>query len=207
MSILDALTWRYAVKRFSDERLSESEVRSLLEATRLSASAFGLQPYKLLVISSRALRERLLPHAQGQDKVRDCSHLVVIAAETLGDSTVDRYTQQTASLAPLPKSAADGFATYVKQVLAGLTPEQRDVWSRQDAYLALGHLLASAAMMRIDCCPMSGFDPDGFDEVLGLGARGLRTTVICPLGRRHPSDEQAKRPKVRRSFDELVEEL
>lgn len=208
MNILAALNWRYAVNKFSDEKVSESELKDLLNAVRLSASSYGLQPYSIIVVESESVREQLLPFSYGQDKIVQSSHLVVFAAQTqIGDATVDRYIDKYAKIAKEPPSKFINFSNHIKSALAAKTPEQRQGWAHQQAYIALGNLLTCAALMEIDSCPMTGIDTAGYDAVLGLTKKGLTTSVICPIGRRHSEDIQAHRPKVRFDYDEIVMEI
>lgn len=205
MKLLDALNWRYAVKQFSGEVIDADVLRNLLEATRLSASSYGLQPYNIIVVASSELREQLLPFSYGQDKVAKSSHLIVFAAHTqIGDATVDRYIDKYAKIADKSHGELSNFSQHMKSALAAKTPEQKQEWAHQQVYIALGNFLTCAALMKIDSCPMTGFDSAGYDEVLGLEKKGLTSTVICPIGRRHRADDQAFSPKVRFDYDEIV---
>lgn len=205
MQLLPALKWRYAVRRFNDDRLAEQDVYELIDATRLSASAFGLQPYRLIRVDSPQTRERLLPHAMGQDKVVHCSHLLVLAAETgLGEASVEHYMRQLQAVRALDPQARAGMAAHINGVLAAMTPDQRTAWAREQAHIALGTLLAAAAVMGIDSCPMTGFDPAGFDEVLALPEQGLTAVALCTLGRRHPEDATASMGKVRTPYTDFL---
>ncbi|RZJ30417.1 MAG: NAD(P)H-dependent oxidoreductase, partial [Chryseobacterium sp.] len=49
MNYLDALNWRYSVKKFDGNKIPPDKLTSILEAGRLSVSSLGLQPYHLLV--------------------------------------------------------------------------------------------------------------------------------------------------------------
>lgn len=208
MKLLAALNWRYAVKRFSDEKLATTDVKALLDMTRLSASSYGLQPYTILVVESPEVRQALLPYSYGQDKVYHSSHLIVFAAQTaIGDVTVERYIDKLAAVANKSHEDLNPYATHMKQSLAGMAPEQKQEWAHQQAYIALGNLLTCAAMMQIDSCPMTGFEREGYDAVLKLEEKGLTTTVICPIGHRHPEDLQAFSPKVRFDYHEIVMEV
>gem|GEM_PF-3327653 len=73
MQILKALNWRYAVKRFNQEKISPALLAQLLEATRLSTSAYGLQAYKLLSIESKSLGQGLLAHFYGHPDDKQAS--------------------------------------------------------------------------------------------------------------------------------------
>ncbi|WP_288132157.1 NAD(P)H-dependent oxidoreductase [Microbulbifer sp.] len=206
LPILSALQWRYAVHRFSDEQLPANDVEALIEATRLSASAYGLQPYRVLQVDTREIRERLLPHAKGQDKIVHCSHLLVLAAETEPDDhTIARYMSLlTAARTPTPE-AHTGITRHMQSVLAGMTPAERAHWAREQVFIALGTLLTAAAGMHIDSCPMTGFDAEGVDQVLGLNSQGLSATALCALGRRHPEDDTALHAKLRLPTDAFVQ--
>ncbi len=208
MDLIRALEWRYAVKRFSDRRVPEDVLAGLIEATRLTPSAYGLQPYKVIVVESRSLREELLPFSYGQEKVLDCSHLVVLAADTnVGDDTVDRYIRKYVEVTA---SSTDDLAAYAAQMrasLAAMGEDERQQWAHQQAYIALGNLLTCAAVMGVDSCPMAGFDRLGYDQVLELPRQGLTSTVICALGYRHPDDSYASKPKVRFDMHEMALEL
>ncbi|MEW6996134.1 NAD(P)H-dependent oxidoreductase [Colwelliaceae bacterium BS250] len=208
MKLLEALDWRYAVKQFSDEKISEVELKDLLNATRLSASSYGLQPYNIIVVESNIIRSQLLPFSYGQDKIASSSHLIIFAAHTnVGDGTVDRYIDKHAKITNKTHSELERFSDHIKSALAAKTPEQRLEWAHQQAYIALGNLLTCAAMMKIDSCPMTGVDNAGYDDVLGLVEKGLTTSVICPIGRRHRDDVQAHSPKVRFDYDQTVIEM
>lgn len=203
--LVDALRWRYAVRRFSDEALPEADVRTLMDTVAQSPSSYGLQPYRVLLVRSRSVQRRLLAHSFGQDKVLHCSHLVVFASQTdPGEALVDGYVERVLAQRGGDPEALRGFATHVEQALAAQTPAQRLAWLHAQTHLALGTLLTSAALLGIDSCPIGGFEPEGYDDVLDLRAAGLTASVVCALGRRHPQDASAHLPKVRIPADQLV---
>lgn len=208
MNILEALQWRYAVKKFSDEKVTKSALRTLLDATRLSASSYGLQPYKIIVVESADIRTQLLPFSYGQNKVAESSHLIVLAAHTnVGNDTVDCYINKHAQVTHNSVEGLSNFSDFMKSALSVKTPEEKQEWAHQQAYIALGNLLTCAAAMQIDTCPMTGFDRAGYDVILDLTSKKLTATAICPIGYRHESDAQADSPKVRFDYNEIVVEM
>jgi nitroreductase len=205
MNIIEALNWRYAVREFSAERIDEQKIEQLLDAARLSATSYGLQPYRMIRVEDIGIRQQLLPHSFGQQKVVDCSHLVVFAAETdVGDEMVDRYIDSVANTRGISIHDLAGLADHMKSVFSDMSPAQKREWAHQQVHIALGTLLTAAAMMQIDSCPMGGIEPAGYDQVLGLTERGLETSVICALGVRHPQDDNAGLQKVRYGQSEMV---
>lgn len=204
MQILKALNWRYAVKRFNQEKINPELLAQLLEATRLSASAYGLQPYKLLSIESKSLRQRLLAHSYGQEKVLESSHLLVLAAENnAGPEMVNRYMQQYAKQSNKSQAELDAYSEHLKTQFTEMRLAQKQQWAHQQAYITLGQMLSSAAMLKIDSCPMA-VNQEGYDVELGLAELGLNTTVVCAIGYRHPDDKQASKPKVRVDNSQFV---
>lgn len=205
MNIHAALDRRYAVREFSSEKLSTQAVETLLDAARKSASSYGLQPYKVIMIESAAVRKDLLPHSFGQQKVLDCSHLVVFAADTsVGDRTVDRYVKQYLNVRGVPYEDISGYADHMKQALAAKSQVEKREWAHQQSYIALGTLLTAAAMLNIDSCPMTGIDQRAYDQVLGLADHGLETSAIVTLGHRSPLDQSAGLAKVRVNYEDFV---
>lgn len=208
MKLLEALEWRYAVKQFSDKKVTKNDLKSLLNKTRLSASSYGLQPYKIIVVESQKVRGELLPFSYAQNQVTDSSHLIVFAADTrIGDHTVDRYINKHAQVTKQHYEQLNNFSSSMKSALKQKSTEQKQEWAHQQAYIALGNFLTCAAVMKIDCCPMTGFDNTGYDSILGLAEHNLTTTAICPIGYRHPEDKQAFTPKVRFDYDEIIMEI
>lgn len=205
MNIHEALDWRYAVREFSPEKLDAQTVETLVDAARKSASSYGLQPYKILVVESKSVRQDLLAYSFGQQKVLDCSHLIVFAAQTdIGDHTVDRYVTKFVKTRGIPAQEISGYVTHMKEALAAKSRAEKQAWAHQQAYIALGTLLTAAASMRVDSCPMTGFDHKAYDEVLGLAKLGLETTAIVALGYRSARDRTSGLPKVRFDYDDLV---
>lgn len=205
MNIHEALDWRYAVREFSPEKLDGQTVETLVDAARKSASSYGLQPYKILIVESKSVRKDLLPYSYGQQKVLDCSHLIVFAAQTdIGDHTVDRYVTQFEKNRSVPAAEISGYVTHMKEALASKSQAEKQAWAHQQAYIALGTLLTAAASMRIDSCPMTGFDHNAYDDVLGLAELGLESSAIVALGYRSARDRSSGLPKVRFDYDDLV---
>ena len=208
MELLDALNWRYAVKQFSEDIIPDAVIADLIRATSLTPSCYGLQPYQIIQVNDRSVREKLLAHSWGQDKVVECSHLLVFTVSTAGiESIVDRYIYQQAHINDEAISELEDFRAYLIRTLGGKPNAQVIEWAHRQAYIALGNLLTSAAVSSIDTCPMEGINPVGFDEVLGLQALDLTTSVACALGYRNTADTHALKPKVRFANSDFLREV
>jgi nitroreductase len=208
--LLDALRWRYATKAFDPTRRIPAATWSALEESLvLSPSSFGLQPYRFLVVQDRATRERLLPHAWGQRQVLDASHFVVFAARTeVTETEIDAFIALIARTRGVGAEALGGYRGMMTgMLLSDAFKPQVPHWTARQAYVALGNLMTSAALLGIDTCPMEGFVPAEFDKILDLPAQGLAAVVCCALGYRHADDKYAVMPKVRFPQNDLVKTI
>ncbi|MNL60637.1 Major NAD(P)H-flavin oxidoreductase [compost metagenome] len=68
----------------------------------------------------------------------------------------------------------------------------------------MGTVLETAALMKIDACPMEGFDPSAYDQILGLEGSGWKTVATVALGYRHPEDAYQNLKKVRFNDDQIM---
>ena len=207
---LQQLQWRYAVKKFDPSQKISDDVWQVLEKSLvLSPSSFGLQPWKFFVIDNADLRQQLLEHSWNQAQVVDASHLVVLAIKKeMNDADVDRYIQSMATIRNIPLEGLDGLNKMIKGFIANPNkPFNVDEWATRQVYIAIGQFMTTAAMLGIDTCPMEGFNPAKYDEVLGLTALGYAATLLCPAGYRADDDKYAVLPKVRYPQSEIVQHI
>jgi nitroreductase len=206
-TLLGALNWRYATKKFDPSRKIPAETWTTLEeALVLSPSSFGLQPWKFIVVQDPALRQKLSAAAWGQTQPVDCSHFVVFAVrKNLGAADVDHFIERTAEVRGVPKDGLKGY----RDIMVGATDKARaggylDAWMAHQVYIALGQFMTSAALLGVDACPMEGLEPAKFDEILGLGAQGFGTLCACATGYRAADDKYATSKKVRFKASEVI---
>ena len=198
--LLEQLNWRYATKQFDPQRkISAADWATLESALQLSPSSGGLQPWKFIVVTDPAVRARLQAASYGQPQIVNASHLVVFASKNnFGEADVDAHLKNVSQIQGVPVEA---LAQYRGMLVGGIVNSMdegaRNAWARNQTYIALGNLLASAALLGIDACPMEGFDRAQYDEILGLKAKGYSSAVIATVGYRLPTDKYATAPKVR----------
>jgi nitroreductase len=198
--LLDRLNWRYATKQFDPTRkLNAQDWATLEDALHLTPSSGGLQPWKFIVVTDPAVRAKLLPASYGQPQIKDASHLVVFAAKkNFGEADVDAFINRIAATRGVSVESLTPFrGMLVGGIVKSMDEKSRDAWARNQAYIALGNLLTSAALLGIDACPMEGFDRAQYDEILGLNAQGYASAVIATVGYRAATDNNANTPKVR----------
>lgn len=208
--LISKLEWRYATKKFDPSQVvSQDKIDFILEAIRLSATSSGLQPYEVLVVTNKAIREQIKPHAWNQGQITDSSHLLVFTA--WDNYTAERINQMFDLTNDIRGFKNEGWENYRAMLLN--TYPQRDAETNfqhaaRQAYIGLGSALIAAAELKVDSTPMEGFDPVKVDEILGLKEKGLRSVLLLPLGyRADEGDWLVKLQKVRRSREQFVTEI
>ena len=206
MSILKAMQWRYATKKFDvTQRLSQQTIGELIDTVNLAPSSFGLQPFRIFNIVDPAMRAQIENATVNPAQVASASHLLVFAAATqLSAATVSEFIDRTADIRGLKRVSLAAHESKIAGFVERMDDVARLGWAQRQAYLALGVLVAAAAKSGIDACPMEGFDPVAVDRILGLEEQGLRSTVFAVLGHRAVDDPFALLPKVRKSVEQLV---
>ncbi len=207
-SIVKALNWRYAVRTFDPaKQVSEENLKTILESGRLAPSSFGMEPWYFVVVENEDVRRKLRAVGYDQTKITDASHLIVIAYRTDAEKNIsNELIERTSRIQNQDPSALAGL----KQMVDGAVSGQAQAgtlmgWMRAQSYIPLGMMIETAALLGVDNGPMEGFSADQVDEILGLKAKNLHSTTMLALGYRSSDDEAAARPKVRRSFEEVVE--
>lgn len=207
--VMAQLRWRYACKKFDPLKRIDPETWTRLEDSLvLTPSSYGLQPWKFFNVVDPATREKLLPFTWGQKQVVDASHLVVFAVKAnVGPADAEKLVAHSASTRGIPAAALEGYKNMMIGSLTRSTPEQVREWMSRQLFIALGVFLSTAAMLGVDACPMEGFQPDKYDEVLGLPAKGYHSVVLATVGYRAADDAYAGLAKVRYPKAELIEAI
>ncbi|HCV80572.1 MAG TPA: NAD(P)H-dependent oxidoreductase, partial [Zunongwangia profunda] len=170
MSNIKALQWRYAVKKFDEKKiLPESKVDILKQAFNLTATSYGLQPIRLVVVKNKELQESLKEKAMNQVQLSTASHVLVICIEDNVDKEfILNYFERVKQIRETPDEILDPFKNFLLEDFGNKSNEELAIWAKNQAYLVLGTLLTVCATEEIDACPMEGFLPEAYDELLNL---------------------------------------
>lgn len=198
------LEWRYATKAFDPAKKIPAEKWETLEnALLLAPSSFGLQPWKFLVVENQELRAKLRPHAWNQSQITDASHLVILTArKDVDEKFVAKFIDRIVQVRGVSRDSLSAYEKTMNDALRGKT--DKDNWARRQAYIAMGFLLETAALLDVDACPMEGFDPAAFDELLGLKNSEYGSVAVVPLGYRSAQDPFKDFAKVRFEKSEVI---
>ncbi len=206
MSFLDKLNERYACKAMNGQKVPQEKIDNILEAIRLAPTSSGLQPFEVLVVTNDEIKAEIRKIAWNQSQITDCSHLLVFAGW-------DNYTEERINYMfdltnEIRGFKSEGWENYRQKLIS--------VYSNQDeqtnfqhiskqTYIALMCGIAQASYEGVDNIPMEGFDADALDKILKLREKGLRSTLLLPLGYRDvENDWLVNLKKVRKPMSELV---
>jgi len=206
MSSIESLQWRYACKKFKyDKIIPEKKLTILKEAFNLTATSFGLQPIKMLILSDKELQQQLVNHCYGQEQVANASHILVICIDE--DMTTDNINEcfdREKSLRGTSEKIIAPFRKFLTESFAQKTIEEKQQSATYQAYIALGNLMTICAVERIDSCPMEGFIPEKIDKILELKKRKLKSVLLLPIGYRADDDLMSKLKKVRKPLEDII---
>lgn len=207
--VLERLKWRYATKKFDASKgLSEEKLSILKESFNLTATSYGLQPLKMIILSNPDLKKLLVPITMDQDQVENASHVLVICTETKIDSDyIKDHFNLVVKIRSTPREILSSFEEYLVSSFSDKQSDELNIWSTNQAYLALGNLLTVCAIEKIDACPIEGFDPDKYDELLQLNEKGLQSVIVLAVGYRAEDDMFSGFDKVRKGVDEVIIEM
>lgn len=173
--ILEAYQYRHACKEFdSSKKIAEEDFAFILEAGRLSPSSFGSEPWHFLVVQDPVLRGKIKPVCWGaQGQLPTASHFVIILARKAKDMIADseyltHFMQEIQQLPADVIQAKSNFYKNFQEKDFKLLESERAIfdWACRQTYIALGNMLTAAAQIKIDSCPMEGFDQEKLEEIL-----------------------------------------
>jgi len=209
MQILNNLKWRYATKKFDvDKKISDKQLSYLKEAVRLSVSSYGLQLYKVLIISDPEIKKQLQHLCWNQSQITDCSHLFIFCSyKNYNDNDVDDYIKLLATEQGLEYATLEGYGAFIKGKVSEKTAAEQTAWLERQPYLAVSNLIMACAEQQIDTCPMEGFTPEDINRYFQLDNENLNAVVMVAVGYRSEGDTAQHRKKVRKAENDLFKVL
>lgn len=144
-----------------------------------------------------------------QTQVTDASHFVVFAyREKVDEAYIDSYITQVAKVRGISRETLKGYNDMmVGDLVKGPRSQIIQPWAQRQAYIAMGFLMETAALLKIDACPMEGLDPSKYDEILNLHGTGYKTVAAVALGYRHAEDALQSAKKVRFERDQIIQHI
>ena len=210
MTLIAKLSKRYASKQMNGKKLPQNKVDNILEAIRLAPTSMGLQPFKILVVESQEIKNKIFETAApGQPQIPNASQVLIFACyRKVTDEILDTYFDLINKTRPmLAKEKVIAYRNMMNGLL-NKTADENFQWAARQAYIALGFGLTAAAEQEVDSVPIEGYNPEALDKLLNLHERNLGSVCMFAIGfRNEETDYNARLPKVRKSTLDLFEFL
>ena len=209
MNLIEQLQWRYATKKFDSKKMLEaSKIDIIKHAFNLTATSYGLQPIKLVIFSNKNLQQELVEHTMNQVQLAQASHVLVFCIEkSIDKNYITEYFNRIKDIRNTSDAILNPFKEFLIEDFERKSQTHIENWAAKQAYLAMGNILTVCAVEGIDACPMEGFSPVKYDEILKLSERGLKSVLVMPIGYRAEDDMFAEFKKVRKNMNQSIIEM
>lgn len=207
--MIDALEWRYATKKFDDQKkIDSAKIELIKKAFNLTATSYGLQPLKLVIVKDEELKQQLFEQSYNQMQLKTASHVLVICIEnTIDANFIEENFELQKQIRQAKDEVVKPFRDFLIKDFTNRNEQQIKAWGINQAYLAMGNLLTICAAEKIDSCPMEGFKAEAYDDILNLHDKGISSALVLPIGYRAEDDKFAGFKKVRRPLEETIIEF
>lgn len=208
MSFLENLNWRYATKKFdNNKKVSEENIQKIREAIHMAPTSLGVQMFEVLEVDNIEIREKLKEASFGQAQVIDADKLFVFIARNDKEERIQNmFSLMSDGNEEIRKNELAGYENMVRGFVNGLDSSKLMTWSEKNTGIALGFALAAAAELKIDSCPMDGFDQNAVKNILGLKDEFLPIAYLA-IGYRADDDIVEERPKWRFPIQDLIKKI
>jgi len=131
MNIIESLKWRYATKKFDTNKIIDSKKLEILkEAFNLTATSYGLQPVKLLVIKNKELQKRLVSSSMNQNQVAEASHVLVFCSVTeISSDYINTYFKRVKKIRNTPDTILKPFQDFLIEDFQSKTQNDIEDWT------------------------------------------------------------------------------
>ncbi|HHO41997.1 MAG TPA: NAD(P)H-dependent oxidoreductase [Epsilonproteobacteria bacterium] len=178
--ILEILHFRHACKQFDPTKIIPKEsMGTLLEVARLSPSSFGMEPWRFIVVTNPSYKNELQPLCWNQPQITSCSHLVIFVAKhhSVQDSS---YYERLFARRGLAKEALTQYLKRYKSYISSLPSIQE--WCEKQCYIAATNMMSFGAILKIDSCPIEGFQKEQLQEKLKLDTTKESVALVVAFG-------------------------
>lgn len=196
-TFLEAMAFRHACKHFDTTKtIPTEEFEALLEVIRTSPSSFGMEPWRVLVIENPKVRQALKSSCWNQAQITQASELLVFTTDNDAVRSDSPYVRKMFARRGLPNEAVEAYMGVYATYLSSIEEDEvlLENWTAKQCYIALGNAMTFAATLKIDSCPIEGFDKEGVEAILDL-PYGHSVAVMCAFGYRvNPQSPQMRLP-------------
>lgn len=211
--LMDAFKWRHACKHFdANRKVRDKDIEFILEIARLSPSSFGLEPWKFLIFKDFSVLRKIKPYAWGlENSLNGASHIIVILSrkkpDLLPNSEYSEYMMEKVHQLPLDllNKRRNHLSQFFQHDIKAHSEKDVFGWAAKQTYIPLANMITAAALLKIDTCPIEGFNYEKVEEILYneelLDKNLFGITAMLSLGYR---SAEPTRNKTRQPFERVT---
>ena len=209
MNVIDQYKWRYATKIFdAKKKISDANIELIKDSISLAPTSYGLQLFKTIIVEKKEIKDKLKKASFNQSQISDASHIFVFCNSTkIVEDDIDNYIKNKAAIQNKTINEINGYGDFLKDTLLKKEHRKISIWTANQVYIALSHLLTFCPSLGIDSCPIEGFESHKYNDILKLNDRNLNSKVVAAVGYRSNKDLSQYEKKIRKSNDELFETM
>jgi len=191
----EAMNFRYACKTFKSDKIDQKDLGEILDAALLSPSSFGMQPWRITVVQTQNAKNSLRLMCWNQPQIAECSDLLIFTCENHLVHPDNDYVRERFEEKGLDKEATDKYIGVYKTFMDDKMKHEGclEAWSAKQAYIAAANAMTCAASLKIDSCPIEGFEAEKIKDFLELSDESSVALVVA-LGYRN--QEQSERHRL-----------
>lgn len=189
--------------RIYDEtvKISEDELKQIILEANLAPSSMNMQPWRYVVISSDAAKEKLRPALYGNLKQLETSAAMIVVFNDLHKFELAEKIYDTAvEKGLMPKDVREKQLTNIRNMAQKVDLSKLNVSGMIDCGLAAMNLMYVAREHGYDTCPIGGFNHEMIHDVVDLDKDRYSPVMIISIGK---AAEEGF-PSVRLPFDDVA---
>ncbi|HEX4951707.1 MAG TPA: nitroreductase family protein [Blastocatellia bacterium] len=167
MDTLELIKQRISANKFdASKKLTEAEIRELVEYATHAPSAFNIQHWRFVAVTRQEEKERLKAVAYNQQKVADAAVTFIVLGDLRGYEKLGAILKPFVESGNMPQAMADGWVQSTAQMYSH--PQMARDEAIRGATLAAMTLMLAAKAQGLVSGPMIGFDPEGVKQAFGI---------------------------------------
>ncbi|MBD1370779.1 nitroreductase family protein [Hazenella sp. IB182357] len=173
---IEAMQERRSVKRYEDYVIPEQDLQDILAAAASAPSSWNLQHWRYLVITSKEMKEKILPIAYNQQQVVEASATIVMLGDLEANKTGTELFGYAVQQGMLTQEIHDSLLGQINGVYQ--IPQIARDEAILNTSLSAMQLMLAAKEKGYDTCPMGGFDKEAIVKALNIPDRYIPVMLI-----------------------------
>lgn len=162
---------RHSANNFIKEvKITEGDIRPILEDVKLTPSAFNLQHTEYIVVMDEDMKEKVRKAADGQYKVHAASAVILVLGDKEAYKQTARINQGMMDLGIITDFELQGFVDNNTKFYMDRGEDFMKEDAIRNASLSAMVFMLAAKNRGWDTCPMIGFDQDKMRALFNVPA-------------------------------------